>query len=57
MKTFVAVALMGAVSFATRMDAEDFEFIRWVAKFGKSYGTKEEYAFRLQQFKRIHRGI
>ena len=31
--------------------AEDHEFMRFVSKFGKSYGTKEEYDFRSQQFK------
>lgn len=31
--------------------AEDNEFMRYVSEFGKSYGTKEEYEFRSQQFK------
>jgi C1A family cysteine protease len=32
------------------MSDVEFSFINYVAKFGKSYGTVEEYAFRLQQF-------
>ena len=33
------------------MTAEDHEFIRYVAKYGKSYGTKAEFEFRSAQFK------
>jgi len=31
--------------------AEDAEFMKFVSKYGKSYGTKEEFEFRSQQFK------
>ena len=33
------------------MTAEDYEFIRYVSKYGKSYGTKAEFEFRAAQFK------
>ena len=33
------------------MTAEDHEFIRYVAEYGKSYGTKAEFEFRAAQFK------
>jgi len=33
------------------MTHEDYEFIRYVAKYGKSYGTKAEFEFRSAQFK------
>jgi len=33
------------------MTADDHEFIRYVAKYGKSYGTKAEFEFRSAQFK------
>jgi len=33
------------------MTAEDHEFIRYVAKYGKSYGTKAEFEFRSATFK------
>ena len=33
------------------MTAEDHEFIKYVAKYGKSYGTKAEFEFRSAQFK------
>jgi KDEL-tailed cysteine endopeptidase len=36
----------------TSLTADDMEFIRYVAKFGKSYGTKEEFAFRSEIFKK-----
>jgi KDEL-tailed cysteine endopeptidase len=34
------------------LTAEDMEFIKYVAKFGKSYGTKEEFEFRSDIFKK-----
>ena len=34
------------------LTVEDMEFIKYVAKFGKSYGTKEEFEFRADQFKK-----
>jgi uncharacterized FAD-dependent dehydrogenase len=33
------------------MTAEDHEFIRYVAEYGKSFGTKAEFEFRSAQFK------
>jgi len=33
------------------MTAEDHEFIRYVAEYGKSYGTRAEFEFRQAQFK------
>ena len=33
------------------MTAADYEFINFVAKYGKSYGTTAEFAFRATQFK------
>jgi C1A family cysteine protease len=30
---------------------EDTQFMKYVSEFGKSYGTKEEFEFRSQQFK------
>jgi cathepsin L len=33
------------------LTAEDYEFIKYVAEYGKSYGTKAEFAFRAAQFK------
>jgi len=33
------------------MTAEDYEFIRYVSTYGKSYGTKAEFEFRSAQFK------
>jgi hypothetical protein len=55
----VGIAACVAVYALTSMDApkstsfntltsEDLEFMKFVAKYGKSYGTKEEYEFRLE---------
>jgi cathepsin L len=33
------------------LSAEDHEFIRYVAKYGKTYGTRSEFDFRAAQFK------
>jgi len=45
-----------STSFNT-LTSEDMEFMKFVAKYGKSYGTKEEYEFRLQQFKTAYSTI
>ena len=34
------------------LTVEDMEFLKYVAKYGKSYGTKEEFEFRADQFKK-----
>jgi|LauGreDrversion4_2_1035121.scaffolds.fasta_scaffold290379_1 KDEL-tailed cysteine endopeptidase len=38
--------------YSNALTAEDMEFIKYVAKFGKSYGTKEEFEFRSDLFKK-----
>lgn len=40
-----------ATSLYTPLTAEDHEFMKYVAKYGKSYGTKEEFDFRANLFK------
>ena len=46
---FAIAALVGLVA-ATPMSDIEFKFVNYVAKYGKSYGTKEEYEFRLNIF-------
>jgi hypothetical protein len=55
---FVATSALIALSytpsstqFYTALTVEDHEFMKYVAKYGKSYGTKEEYDFRAKVFK------
>ena len=36
----------------TSLTPDDMEFIKYVAKYGKSYGTKEEFGFRADIFKK-----
>jgi C1A family cysteine protease len=52
MKSF-ALATMAAVAVATPLPAKEFEFMRFVAKWNKSYATVEEYKHRLAQFLRL----
>jgi cathepsin F len=54
-----AAALLGLVSShelflnnSGLMTHEDYEFIKYVANYGKSYGTKAEFEFRAAEFKR-----
>jgi len=35
------------------MAADDFEFLKYVAKYGKSYGTKEEFEYRANNFRNV----
>ena len=38
--------------YSNTLTAEDMEFLKFVAKHGKSYGTKEEFEFRADLFKK-----
>ena len=49
MQTF-AVATLAALAVATPISDMEFKFINFVAKQGKSYGTVEEYQFRMSLF-------
>ena len=53
MKTFFALALAGAVS-ATPINDFEHKFMGYMTQYGKSYGTVDEYLFRLEQFTRNH---
>ena len=53
MKTFIAAALMGALASA-EITADYFEFSNFVAKYNKTYGSVEEYQFRMEQFLNTH---
>jgi len=47
-------ALTGApasTSMYNTISASEMEFIKYIASYGKSYGTKEEFEFRAQIFK------
>ena len=49
MKNFVALALAGAVS-AQYNSAADVNFMNYLARFGKSYSTVEEYLVRMELY-------
>jgi len=40
-----------------RITEEEMAFMRWVTEYGKSYGTKAEYEFRFEQFKKTLENI
>jgi len=52
MRTFAAAAIAGLAA-ATPMTAMEYKFIDFIAKFGKSYATREEYEFRMAQFAEV----
>lgn len=49
MRTFATLALLGAAS-AMPLAENDYEFMNFITKYGKSYGTVEEFNFRAAQF-------
>lgn len=56
MKSFIGLSFATA-AFAVTIPSNDltnFEFMKYIAEWGKSYGTAQEYAFRLEQFARNH---
>ncbi len=54
MKLFVALALSAA---AQAVSEVEFAFMNYMSHFGKSFGTVEEYKFRLEQFTRSESAI
>jgi len=56
MRSF-AIAAVAGLAAATPMTDMEYRFINYVAQQGKSYGTQEEYAFRLEQFARVEAAI
>ena len=47
MRSFLAAALLGAAS-ATIIPQIEHSFMKYIAEHGKSYGTREEYTFRMK---------
>jgi hypothetical protein len=56
MKTFIALALASAVS-ATPLSDIEHKFMGYMTQYGKSYGTIEEYQYRLVQFARNYAAV
>mmetsp|Transcript_1721 Transcript_1721/g.2237 ORF Transcript_1721/g.2237 Transcript_1721/m.2237 type:complete len:250 (+) Transcript_1721:25-774(+) len=50
MKSFAVAALLGSTVAFEAISQEESQFMNFVSKFGRSYGTKEEYNFRLKLF-------
>lgn len=43
--------------YSNTLTGEDREFMRFISKYGKSYGTKEEFQHRSDIFKKIYSQI
>lgn len=54
MKTIAIAAFVGAASAMSEIESA---FLAYITEFGKSYGSVEEYGFRLSQFVRAHTEI
>ena len=52
-----AVASLAALAVATPMGEFEHEFIKFLAKHNRRYGTKEEYNMRLVEFTRNHKFV
>lgn len=50
MRSLFASALLAAVGVAEVIPGYEFEFMKWVAKHNKSYGTREEFFFRMEKW-------
>jgi hypothetical protein len=50
MRSFAVAALASLTAAYTPISEMELKFINYVAKFGKSYATKEEYNFRMELF-------
>ena len=49
MRSFIAATIAIAAQ-ATLMNSDDYAFINWVAAYGKTYSTVEEFNFRKANF-------
>jgi hypothetical protein len=47
---FVVASAIAALAAATPLTTMDMEFIKFVAEYGRSYGTQEEFNFRAGHF-------
>ena len=54
---FAIAALIGSSAAYEQMQPIEYEFMGHIAKYGKSYGTKAEYNFRLAQFEKYYNEV
>merc|ERR1719198_1753615 len=53
MRSLFAACLISAAALGEVMDNREFEFMHWIAKWNKSYGTREEYRLRLAEWLKV----
>ena len=54
---YAVAALLASASAYEQMRPIEYEFMGHIAKYGKSYGTKAEYNFRLAQFEKFYNEV
>jgi len=50
MRSIFASAVLAAVTSAENLGAHEFQFMKYIADFNKSYGTREEFKFRMARW-------
>lgn len=53
----ISVALLAAYAVARPMTSDDFDFMSFISKYGKSYATIEEFNLRLAVFAKTAEAI
>jgi C1A family cysteine protease len=54
---FTVASIIAATTCASVISDVEHQFMNWVAEHGRSYGTREEYGFRMSQFARNHNNL
>jgi hypothetical protein len=54
MRSFMTIAFLGA---ATAVSQTEINFMEFIVEHGKSYGTIEEFNFRMAEFEKIEKAI
>ena len=57
MKSFAAVASLGAFASATMMQKIDYDFMRYISTYNKMYATVEEFNLRQQNYAAVEEHI
>lgn len=50
MRNFITLSIAASIASAHLYNAEQVKYAEYLSKYGKSYGTIEEYVFRMERF-------
>ena len=53
MRAIFASAVIATVAYAETMGSHEFEFMKYIARWNKSYGTREEYNARMERWREV----